>query len=492
MEEINALIKEYLKNDNRVAIIKLPKKEGVVKPTEEQVMTIMNMDESQIKPYEEVKAAETLIRNPLKKGSITNRSKNEKTDETTLTLSNGLKVTYKITDFKNDEILMEGISFGGTNLMNDADYKKLHLAFRGVTEAGVAGMNKNELDKFMTGKIARVTPMVSNITEGISGSCAPKDLETMMQLTVANMTDLNKNEQAYQGYVSKQKAMMGNFLNNPNFYFSNELYGYLNADNPRFFGLVPNDELWNQTDYNSAFEAFKQRFANASDFHFYFIGNIDVKTFEDYCQTYLAALPSSNLKEKAVDSPYRMKKGDIKKVVNKGKDPKSNVSIMYYGDADYNSDEALAMKALGEVLQIKLTEEVREKESGVYSIRANSSMSKMPSGSYNMNISFPCSPENVDKLTEISLNEIKKIIDIGPSQEDLDKFKENQRIKDREDLKTNKHWADNFKGAFTNSRSSEWINEYINKIDKLTPKDLQNVAKKYLSKDKTIGVLMPE
>ena len=106
--EINALIKEYLKDDNRVVIFKLPKKEGVVKPTEEQVMAIMNMDESKITPYVEVKAAETLIRNPLKKGSIASRSKNDKTDETTLTLSNGLKVTYKLTDFKNDEILMEG------------------------------------------------------------------------------------------------------------------------------------------------------------------------------------------------------------------------------------------------------------------------------------------------------------------------------------------------------------------------------------------------
>jgi zinc protease len=492
MDEINELIKEYLKEDNRVVIFKLPKKEGVVKPTEEQVMAIMNMDESKITPYEEVKAAETLIRNPLKKGTIASRSKNDKTDETTLTLSNGLKVTYKLTDFKNDEILMEGMSFGGTNLMNDADYKKMHLAFRGMTEAGVAGMNKNELDKFMTGKIARVTPMVSNITEGISGSCAPKDLETLMQLIVANMTDLNKNEESYQGYVSKQKAMMGNFLNNPNFYFSNELYGFLSADNPRFFGLVPSNELWDQTDYNAAFEAFKQRFANAADFHFYFIGNIDVKTFEDYCQTYLAALPSSTQKEQAVDIKYRMKKGDIKKVVNKGKDPKSNVSIMYYGDTTYDANEALAMRALGDVLQIKLTEEIREKESGVYSIGARAGMSKMPSGSYNMNINFPCSPENVDKLTDICLAEIKKIIDNGPTQVDLDKFKENQRIKDREDLKKNDHWTNNFKSSYNNGRPSEWILSYVADIEKLTPKDLQNVAKKYLSNDKTIGILMPE
>lgn len=492
LEDINALIKDYLKDDNRVVIIKLPKKEGIVKPTEKEVLAILNMPLDKIEPYEEIKAAESLLRHPIKKGFIVSKVKNDKTDETTLTLSNGLKVTYKTTDFKNDEILMEGMSFGGTNLMNDADFKKYHLAFRGMTEAGVSGMNKNELDKFLTGKIARVSLGVSNISESVSGNCTPKDLETMLQLTHAYMTDLNKNEEAYQGYVSKQKAMMGNFLNNPNFYFSNELYGYLSADNPRYFGMIPDNALWDQTDYHGAYELFKKRFANASDFHFYFVGNIDPNIFEDYCQTYLASLPSTNEKEQAVDIKYRMKRGDIKKVVNKGKDPKSNVSIMYYGDAEYNADEALAMRALGEVLQIKLTEEVREKESGVYSIGARASMTKMPSGGYNLNINFPCSPENVDKLTEISLNEIKKIIDNGPSQEDLDKFKENQRIKDREDLKKNEHWRDNFRGAFTNTRPSEKILSYMTEIDKLTPKDLQNVAKKYLSKDKTIGILMPE
>ncbi|MFY7811111.1 MAG: M16 family metallopeptidase, partial [Flavobacterium sp.] len=492
MEEISALINEYLKDDNRVVIIKLPKKEGIVKPTEKEILDVLNTDINTIKAYEEIKVSESLIRNPLAKGSITNKAKNDKTNETTLTLSNGAKVTYKITDFKNDEILMEAMSFGGTNLLNDADYKKLHLAFRGVTEAGVGGMNKNELEKFLSGKIASVNSFVGSMSEGLSGNCAPKDLETMMQLIHVNMVDINKNEEAYNGYVTKQKGMMGSFLQNPNFYFQNEFYTYLNEGNPRFYGIIPTEELWNQTDYNAAYELYKSRFANAADFHFYFVGNINEKEFEDYCATYIASLPATNVKEKASDLPFRMKRGDLKKVVNKGKDQKSNVTIMYYGDATYSSKEAFAMQALGEILSIRLIDEVREKEGGVYSIRARGNMSKMPSGSYSFNIGFPTSPDKVNKLVEICLAEVKKIVDYGPQKVDFDKFLENQKVKNKEDMKKNDHWSSNFRGAFTNDRPSEEIFNYIDKLEKLTLADLQEVAKKYLSKDKTIGILMPE
>lgn len=492
MEEISALIHDYLKEDNRVVIIKLPKKEGVVKPTEAEVLAILNMDDSKITPYQEIKAAETLIRKPITKGSITQKTKNDKTGETTLVLSNGAKVTYKVTDFKNDEILMEAMSFGGTNLMTDADYKKQHLALDGMTEAGVAGMNKNELDKFLSGKIAQVYPSVGSISEGLIGNCTPVDLETMMQLIYVNMTDVNKNEEAYQSYVNKQKGFMGNIMQNPNFYFQNELYTFLQDNNPRFFGFVPTDELWNQTDYDAAFETYKNRFANAADFHFYFVGNIDEKTFENYCQTYIASLPSTGASEKAIDLKHRMKQGDIKKVINKGKDQKSNVSIMYYGETTYNGQEAIAMRALGEILSIKLIEEVREKESGVYSIRANGSIGKIPYPSYNLSINFPCSPENVDKLTDICLAEIQKIIKNGPEKVDFDKFLENQRIKNKEDLKKNEHWSRNFRTAYMNETAPEEVLNYIDKLEKLTLADIQAVAKKYLNKDKTIGILMPE
>lgn len=203
-------------------------------------------------------------------------------------------------------------------------------------------------------------------------------------------------------------------------------------------------------------------------------------------------MPSNQTKEKAVDLGYRMLKGDHKKVVNKGSDPKSNVTIMFYGDATYTSDEALAMQALGEVLTIKLIEELRENESGVYGVSARGSMSKVPNGAYSFTIGFPCGPENAEKLTASALTELQKIIDNGPQEKDVIKFKEGEILDYKKDIKENRFWLSNLTKAYTNGVSAEEMLKMEEKVNALTAKNIQDVAKKYLTKDKVIGMLMPE
>ena len=189
---------------------------------------------------------------------------------------------------------------------------------------------------------------------------------------------------------------------------------------------------------------------------------------------------------------YRMLKGDLKKLVNKGTDPKSSVTIMYYGDAVYSPKEAAAMTALGEVLTIKLIEELRENESGVYGISARGSMNKVPNGAYNFNIGFPCGPENAEKLTASALKELQKIIDNGPEAKDVAKFKEAELLDYKKNIKENKYWLSNFTKSFINGTNPGEILQTEEKITEITAKDIQEVAKKYLTKDKVIGMLMPE
>ena len=159
-----------------------------------------------------------------------------------------------------------------------------------------------------------------------------------------------------------------------------------------------------------------------------------------------------------------MLKGDLKKVVDKGTDPKSNVTIMYYGDAVYSPKEALAMDALGEVLTIKLVEELRENESGVYGVSARGSMNKIPNGSYNFNISFPCGPENAEKLTTSALRELQKIIDNGPQASDIAKYKEAELLEYKKNIKENRYWLTNFSRSYINGTSPEDILKSEEKI----------------------------
>lgn len=492
VHEVNVLINEYIKDENRVVIFTGPEKEGLIKPTEAEVLNSLKVDISSLKPYEDRDLAESLLRNPVKAGNIVKKETNEKLKTTTLTLSNQAKVTYKITNFKNDEILFEGHSFGGSNLFSNEDYIKVQWALSGLTEAGFSGMDKNDINKFMTGKVARVNPSIGAVSESIRGSSAPKDLEYMMQMSYAYFTDLNYNEEAFEGYKTRQSAMLDNMISQPSMFFQQELFKFLFEDNPRFNGILPDSEAWKQTDYTLAYQKYKERFANAGDFHFFFVGNIDEEKLEEFAKLYLASLPSTGIQEKAIDLGYRRKSGNFNKVIKKGKDPKSTVNVMFSGDCKYDPKEALTLDALGEVLSIKLTEELRENESGVYGVGARGSMTKVPYGSYNFSISFPCAPENAETLTQSALRELQKIIDNGPEQKDLDKYKEAERLEYKENITKNNYWMTNFSRSFTNGNDPEDILTYIERLELVTAKDVQEVAKKYLTGDKVIATLMPE
>lgn len=492
LADVNALIKDYLKDDNRVVVITSPEKEGLKKVTEKEVLAAITINANDLKPYEDKAVASSLLRHPVKAGSITKKETNAKIGATTLTLSNGAKVTYKKTDFKNDEILLEAISLGGTNLYTNDEIKKTQFANNGLAEAGFSGLNQNDIDKFMAGKIANVSPFINATTEGFRGSTTPKDLEYAFQMLHAYFTDLNFDTAAFEGYKQKQSNFTDNLISQPSFYFQQEFYTYLNKENPRWNGIVPTAEKWAVTDYQLAYNKYKERFANAADFEFFFVGNVDDAAMEDFAKKYIASLPSTATKETTKDLGYRFLKGDLKKVVNKGKDPKSNVTIMFYGDATYTPKEAVALTALGEVLSIKLIEELRENESGVYGVSARGSMNKIPYGSYNFNITFPCGPENAEKLTASALAELDKIIKNGPEEKDVNKYKEAEALEYKKKMKENRYWMTNFTRSYNNGTNPEDILVASENVKAVTAKEIQDVARKYLTKDKVIGVLMPE
>ncbi len=492
LEEVNELAKKYATKKNAVIVLRGPEKEGLVPPTEEEVLNVFNIDEAEITPYEDKELAESLIRNPIQKGSVVKVDKNEKLDITTYTLSNGAKLTVKPTDFKNDEIVFQATSHGGSNLLSNEEYKQVQWALAGLSEAGYAGMNQNELSQFMAGKRAYLRSSIGSISETMSGSTRPKDLEFFMQMVHANFIDLNYDEDAFETYKSKQNSFFANMSAMPQIYFQEQFYGYLMSDNPRFTSFLPKQKEWDETDYKKAYEFYQQQFSNAADFHFFLVGNVDLDQLEELASMYLASLPSNDQKDEVIDLGYRMKNGEIKKVIEKGADPKSNVTIMIYGDADYSESESLAMKAFGDILTIKLTEELRENESGVYGANARGSMSKLPYASFSFNISFPCGPENTEQLTASALRELDKIIKEGPTEKDINKFKEAQKVDYKENSKENNYWLRALVNAHNNGGDPEKVLTYLDRVESLSASQIQEVGKKYLAKNRVIGIHMPE
>lgn len=492
IDEVNSIIKDYIKEDNRVVVITGPEKEGVTKVTEAEITELLNtVKTTELKPYEDAEIANSLITNLPAMGGITNMVKDEKLATTTLTLSNGATVTYKITDFKNDEILFDAFSFGGTSLYTDEEFKATTFANGGLTEAGVNGFNKVDMGKMLSGKIVNVRPSIGSMSEGFSGSSTPKDLETLFQLTHLYFTALNKDDKAFSSYLNKQKAFLGNLLASPQIYYQIEMGKFMNGKNPRYTGF-PTPEKLDAADYDLAYQKYKERFADAGDFKFYFVGNIDEKKLVEYSAKYLANLPTTNSEEKYKVHDFRPLSGAHEKIVEKGADPKSSVQIRYQGETEYNAEEAHALKSLAEVLTIKLIEKLREEEGGVYGAGARGKINKMPYGWYNFSVSFPCGPENVDKLKTSALAEVEKLIANGPTDEDLAKVKEAQILEYKEDIKENKFWLNLIKNADYQDKNATDVFEFENKVNALTKEDLHNVAKKYLTKGAIIGIHNPE
>ena len=492
LNQVNGLINNYLKEENRVVVLTGPEKEGLKTPTEKEVLAAMDVSKVELTPYEDAAVAESLIRNEIKSGKIVKTTKNDKLGTTTLELSNGAKVTYKKTDFKNDEILFSGRSFGGMNLIDTKTYKQIYLANGSVTKAGIAGMDLNALTKFNTGKVYRVNASLGENTESLSGSATPKDLEYLFQSVYAHFTDLNYDPKVYESDKNKTQPMMKNMLMIPESYYSVERSKFLLGHNERYTPMPPSDQDWANTDYKKAYEVFKERFADASDFEFFFVGNVTDEQMKTLSEKYLASLPSLNRKDKMVDNGTRIKTGIHRKDILKGTEDKAKVDIIYTGETVYSEKEDLAMQALGEILTIKLIEELREKEGGVYGASAYGGLNKIPYGSYSFAISYPTNPASVDKLIDLTLAEIEKIKKNGPEAKDLAKFKEGEMTDYTNSLKENGYWLGVLTSAFVYQESAEKALDFEKRIKSLTAKEVQDVAKKYLDKNRVITVLKPE
>jgi len=239
-----------------------------------------------------------------------------------------------------------------------------------------------------------------------------------------------------------------------------------------------------------AFEIYKERFADAGDFTFTFVGNFDVEKIKPLLEQYLGALPTTKRIESARDLGIHVPTGKFQKTVYKGKEQKSTVRLVLSGKYQYNEDENNLLDALSEVLNIKLVEQLREEESGVYGVGARFSYTKYPENRYTCSISFGCAPENVEKLTNSAFNEIKKLCETGPTQLDVDKVKAEDLRSIEVQLKENGFWLQYLVGQYMNNEKLEQILSLQEDLKKITPETLKIAANKYLSGENTIRLVL--
>lgn len=493
LEEINALAKNTTSEENRVIIVTGAEREPGVYPTKEEIAQILKAAEiAKLEPYKDEVTKEPLVANLPTTATIKEEKFDKEFGITYWTLSNGVRVALKPTDFQADQILLRAFSPGGTSLVSDDKAFSAEYLSQVVGESGLKNLSRVQLGKMLAGNTANVSVTMSGSYEYVNGSATPKDFETMMQLVYLTFTNVNFDKAAFDSFINKQKKFLPNLLASPQFYFSNEVSKIMSQNHPRAFGF-PTMEQLDKIDFEQVKAVYRERFGDASDFTFILVGNFETEKIKPQILQYLGGLPGKNRTENWKDLGIRPPAGGLKKVINRGVDPKSQVQLVFTGETKFDKQETRLLSFLGEFLTIKLNEILREEKSGVYGVGAGGSIQDIPYERYSFSISFPSGPENVDSLIEAALGEIEKIKSGQISEADINKVKEARLVKLKEDFKRNQYWSLEISRSLLRKDELDSQEEIEARIKAVSKEDLQRIANKYLKKGSHIQlVLMPE
>ena len=488
VEHINQLIPNLLKENNKVITLFAPKKEGLVLPTEAELKKIVDgVAKADIAPYEDKVSDEPLISQELEGGKVISTKENAIYDTTEYMLSNGAKIIIKKTDFKADQILFRATSKGGNSLYEDKDYYNFSYMNDLATIGGLGNFSTTDLTKAMAGKMASVKASVNQLSEGLNGYSAPRDFETLMQLTYLTFTSPRKDMDSFQSYLVRQKATLENKDSNPFTALRDTLSIAMYNNHPRVKSARVEDLA--KIDYDRVLEMYKERFADASDFTFIFVGNIDVEKDLPLIEKYIGSLPTTNSKENFIDRKMYTRKGQFQNVFERVQDnPKAtNISIIT-GKIKYTEKNDILMDVLAEVLTMEYTEKVREEEGGTYGVSVSGGLNKLPKEEAVLQIFFETDPAKRDKLMEIIYEELDQIAKVGPNADYLNKVKENKAKKLAELRKENGYWL----GAILEYQINhiDMIKNQEELINSISGKDIQKFAKSLFKQKNRIEVSM--
>lgn len=493
LEEINALAKETITDDNRAVIITGSARDDAKYPTQAEILLLLKESETaKLAPYTETVSSEPLVGDLPTAAAVADEKRDDKFGITYWTLSNGVKVVFKPTDFRADQITMYGFSPGGMSLV-DTEKARSGLYFDQVVGgSGVKNLSQIQLSKLLAGKRASASIGVEELFEIVRGGSTPKDFETMLQLAYLKLTDTNFDPKIFDSVIGKQRMMLPNVTANPQAYFGEQVYKIVTQNHPRAFSPFDPQNA-EKARFDDIRAIYKDRFGDASDFTFIFVGNLEPEKVRPAILKYLGNLPTTNRRETWKDWGIEPPDGPLERTFKKGVDDKGLVQISYTGDAAYDKNENRSLTLLGELLTIKLIEVLREEKSGVYGVAASGRMIKVPSGRYAFNIQFASAPQSVDPLVAAVTAEIAKVQSGQIDERDLNKVKEARLVKIDENLKENSYWMAAIRNTLTQGDDLLTREEARARINGITKADLQRAAQKYLKSEQRLQfVLMPE
>jgi zinc protease len=492
LTEVNRAGDRWITDTNRVILFSAPDKPGLKKPTQEEILAVIKeADAAEIPPYNDGAFEAPLLASTPKPGKIVSEKEHKEVEATEWVLSNGIRVLLKPTTFKNDQIMMSAFSPGGHSLVSDGDYLSAAMASSILSQSGWGPYDAIQLRKKLAGKIASVGSGIGELYETVSGSASPKDLETWFQLMHLHFVAPRADGKAFQSYVARLKEGIENRERNPAAVFGDAIEKALYGNHPRHRPMTV--AMLKELDREKALKIYRERFANAGDFTFTFVGAFKPGDLKPLVEMYLANLPASDRKEEGKHVGDDPKRGKLNVEVRKGIEAKSSVRLAFHGDAKWSMEERHALRSAVEVLRIRLREVMREDKGGVYGVSVFGDMSRLPKETFSTGISFSCNPDSVADLTKAAMEEIKRLQDEGPSAENLDKVRETQLRNFERGLKENGFWLNNLSFYRENELPFSGIMKVPERAKAMTSEKVRDAARKYFSTENfMVAKLLPE
>jgi zinc protease len=492
LPELNSLAQSYGGANNRVIAIAAP--EGTKLPTEQRVRQIVDeVAKTDVPAWEDKAVATSLLTAAQvpKPGKVTKEKTIAALGVTEWTLSNGVHVVLKPTDFEADAVSLQGSAPGGLAEGKDKDFETDRFADAVVSLGGAGAFDAEDLTKVLAGKAVRVTATIATTTEQLSGTAATKDLEAMFQLAYLRMTAPRKDPAQVDIWKKAVAEQLGNLAHDPSFTFlvkaSDELYKH----NPRKQPPTPADVA--SVDLDKAFAFYQDRFGDATDFTFVLVGAFDPAAVKPLVETYLGSLPAHGRKEKEKDDGVRKVKGVDEKEWHAGEAPRAVVRFDYHGDEAWTRDRDRDMYVLGSILSNRLRDDLREDKGGVYGVGASGTITRPGHEERSFQINFTCDPQRVKELMTAVTADIAKL-QAGPiTPEELDRTREIFTRERETAMKTNAFWVGHLTSAYRFGDDPTIVLDPSGMLKRIDAKLVQAAAKHYLDAHEVFeGVLLPD
>ena len=490
LEEVNDLAEKWIREENRVVVITAPEKEGAEVPEKPEVFDLLEkVEKAEVEPYEDAVANVPLISEEPVGTPVTNVKQLKKVEAEEWTLENGATVVLKSTDFKDDEILFSAWSPGGNSLYGMEDDVSANLAATIMGMSGIADFDNITLDKLLSDKVFSINPYISELREGFSGNSSVKDVETLLQMVYLYFTEPRFDENSFQSYMTRMAGILENKATSPESAFQDTISVVMANYHKRARPMTK--DLLKEADFQRIKEIGKERFKNASDFKFFFVGNIDKDEFKPLVEKYIGSIPSVSEKERWNDLNIEEPNGVVEKTVKKGQEEKSLQYIVFHGDFEYDTENRLVLDALERILDARLFEVIRENKSSVYSIRANASSSKYPDPEYSISIYYGTDPAKIEELKSAVFDEIKDFVKNGPREEELSKAKE-KMLREREiSQRENNFWMSVLSNTYyLKNGDFEEFGMFEEKVKSITEDDVKKAFNKYFNFDQYVSVAL--